>query len=371
MKVCIVLSTRPEIIKFSPLIDVFKKKKINFFLVNTNQHYKKLMSKVFFNFFKIPKPQYNIKTDTHSQINFFSKSIFSLEKIINKERPDILIVQGDTNTALSGCFAASLYNRRVQQKEQKIQIVHLEAGLRSYDNSMPEEINRKLIDQLSEILFVPTVFDLKNLKKEDLLKNKKIFRVGNTISDVIKKYKHNPHEYKILEKLKIVKDTYYLLTLHRPETVDDIKNLKKLLIYFEKIGQKYNKKFIFPVHPRTKKRISQFSNNKTNFIRFIEPLEFIDFLNLIKNSSIVFTDSGGIQEETSLLGIPCITIRTTTERQVTLKEKSNILTGYNYNRILKAIEYFNQIKIKPSKIFGDGNVSSKIYIQLTKLFKKN
>jgi len=368
MKVCIVLSTRPEIIKFSPLIDVFKKKKINFFLVNTNQHYKKLMSKVFFNFFKIPKPQYNIKADTHSQINFFSKSIFSLEKIINKERPDILIVQGDTNTALSGCFAASLYNRRVQQKKQKIQIVHLEAGLRSYDNSMPEEINRKLIDQLSEILFVPTVFDLKNLKKEDLLKNKKIFRVGNTISDVIKKYKHNPHEHKILEKLKIVKDTYYLLTLHRPETVDDINNLNKLLVYFEKIGQKYNKKFIFPVHPRTKKKISLFSNNKANFIRFIEPLEFIDFLNLIKNSSIVFTDSGGIQEESCTLKVPVITLRTSTERQETIYMGANILSKYDYLNIAKNINKIFKKKIKWTYPYGKGSASKNIF-NILKLVK--
>jgi UDP-N-acetylglucosamine 2-epimerase (non-hydrolysing) len=368
MKICIVLSTRPELIKFSPLIEIFKKKKINFFLVNTNQHYRKLMSKVFFNFFKIPKPKYNIKMGTNSQIKFFSKSILNLEKIFNEERPDILIVQGDTNTALSVCLAASIYTRKINQKNKKIKIVHLEAGLRSYNNFMPEEINRRLIDQLSDILFVPTFFDLNNLKKENLLKNKKIFTVGNTISDVIKKYKNNPFEYKILNKLQLTKNNYYLLTLHRPETVDDTKNLKKLLNYIDKLGKKYDRKFIFPVHPRTKKKFSQFNINKLNYIKFIEPLEFIDFLNLMKNSSKVFTDSGGIQEETSLLGVPCITLRTTTERQSSLKEKTNILTSYNYNRILNAIKYFHCVKIKPSKTFGNGNVANKIYDKLIKFF---
>ena len=368
MKICIVLSTRPELVKFSPLIEFFKKRKINFFLVNTNQHFKKLMSKVFFDFFKIPKPKYNLKVGTESQINFFSKSISGLEKILKKEKPNILIIQGDTNTALSGCFAATIYNRGIIQKNQKIQIVHLEAGLRSYDKFMPEEINRILIDQLSQILFVPTFFDLNNLKKEDILKEKKFYIVGNTISDVIKKYKDKPLKNKILNKLQLTKKNYFLLTLHRPETVDNMEKLKKLITYFEKIGTKFNKKFVFPVHPRTKKKISNISIKKLNFIKFIDPLEFIDFLNLMKNSRIVFTDSGGVQEETSLLGIPCVTIRTSTERQLSLKDKTNILTGYNYNKILKATKYFYQRIIYPSKTFGDGKVASRIYSKLTKFF---
>jgi len=193
MKICIVLSTRPEIIKLASLIKILKDEKINFFLINTNQHYINIMSDVFFKFFKIPKPKYNIKASSSTYGGFFSKTIKSIEKVLYKEKPNYLIVQGDTNTALAGCFAASIFNRKYFNNDNKIKIVHIEAGLRSFDERMPEEINRKLIDQLSNILFAPTSFDLKNLKKERLELKKKIIKVGNTIS------------YKIKENVPLIK----------------------------------------------------------------------------------------------------------------------------------------------------------------------
>ena len=371
MKICVILSTRPEIIKFAPLIEIFKKKRVNFFLVNTNQHYISIMSKVFFNFFKIPRPKYNIKAPISTYGAFFSKTIKEIENILFKEKPNYLIVQGDTNTAFAGCFAASIYNRKFFENLHKIKIVHIEAGLRSFDERMPEEINRKLIDQLSNILFVPTEVDIINLQKERLLLNKKVFKVGNTISDVIKKNAPLLKKNNILKKLKLLKDNYFLITLHRPETVDNPVKFKKLVLIFEKLGKKFNKKFVFPTHPRTKKIIKKMKIDKMNFIEFIEPLEFLDFLSLMKNSNIVFTDSGGVQEETSLLGVPCITIRKSTERQLSIKEKTNILTGYDYAQISNGITYFYKNKIKPSKIFGDGKVANKIYAQLKKIHKLN
>ena len=187
MKVCIVLSTRPEIIKLSSLIQIFRRKKINFFIINTNQHYNKMMSGVFFKFFGLPKPKYNIRANNQKYGNFFSKTLSGIEKILLKEKPNKLIIQGDTNTALAGCLATSIFNRKFSSEDKKVKIIHIESGLRSFDNSMPEEINRKLIDQLSDILFVPTAFDINNLKKENLINEKKIYKVGNTISDVIKK----------------------------------------------------------------------------------------------------------------------------------------------------------------------------------------
>ena len=364
MKVCIVLSTRPEIIKLSSLIQIFKKKKINFFIVNTNQHYNKLMSKVFFDFFGLPKPKYNVRANSHNYGNFFSKALNGIEKILLKEKPDKLIVQGDTNTALAGCLGASIFNRKIKSKYQKIKIIHIESGLRSFDNTMPEEINRKLIDQLSDILFVPTAFDINNLKKENLIRGKKIYKVGNTISDVIKKIKP------ILKK-KSKENDYFLLTLHRPESVDNSRKLKKLILIFEKLGQKFNKKIFFPIHPRTQKAIKKIFIKKTKYLKFTKPLNFIDFISLMNQSKIVLTDSGGIQEETSLLGIPCITVRTSTERQPSIRKKTNILTGYDYKKIKNAINYFDNKKIKPSKIFGDGKVSNKIFKTLIKLSNKD
>ena len=366
MKICIVLSTRPEIIKLAALIKILKKNKINFFLININQHYINIMSKVFFNYFKIPKPKYNLKASSPTYGSFFSKTIKEIENILHNEKPNYLIVQGDTNTAFAGCFAASIYNRKYFEDDKKIKIIHVEAGLRSFDERMPEEINRKLIDQLSNILFTPTRFDLENLKKERLTLNKKVFTVGNTISDIIKTNIPLIKKNNILKNFNLDKKKYFLITLHRPETVDNPIKFHKLIIDFEKIGRKFKTIFLFPVHPRTKKIIKNLNLKKLSFIKFTEPLEFVDFLTVMKNSRIIFTDSGGIQEESSLLGVPCITIRTTTERQLTLFNKTNILTGYSYNKILKAVIYFNKHNTKPSSIFGKGNVSSKIF----KIIKK-
>ena len=224
MKVCIVLSTRPEIIKLSPLIEIFKKKRINFFIINTNQHYSKVMSKVFFNFFKIPKPKYNIKANSKSHSIFFSKSIYGIKKILNKEKPNILVVQGDTNTALSGCKAATIFNSKLSNNSEKIKIVHIEAGLRSFDKRMPEERNRILIDQMSDILYAPTNFDIKNLKKENLLKNKKVFKVGNTISDVIKKKINLINQSKVQKKFRLKKKIIFYLHFIGLKQLINLKN---------------------------------------------------------------------------------------------------------------------------------------------------
>jgi len=368
MKVCIVLSTRPEIIKLAPLIEILQRKKIDFFLINTNQHFSDIMSKVFFNFFKIKSPKYNINASNIMDGIFFSKAITHIEKILYKEKPNFLVTQGDTNTALVGCLAASIVNRKFHKK---INIAHVEAGLRSFDENMPEEINRKIIDQLSHILFVPTRIDLDNLKSEKLTLNKDTFVVGNTISDIIKKYLPLTKENSILKRYNISKKNYFLLTIHRPESVDNKAKLKKLILNLEKIGKKFNTSFLFPVHPRTEKIIKNINLKKLNFIKFSKPLNFLDFLTIMKNSKTIFTDSGGIQEESSLLGVPCITLRDTTERQLSIIKKCNILTGYDYQKIFKAVRYFNNNKIKPSKIFGDGKVANKIFEILKKISNKN
>jgi len=367
MKICIVLSTRPEIIKLAKLIRILRQNKIQFFLINTNQHYINLMSDIFFKYFKIPKPKYNIQAKSKTYGGFFSKTIKNIEDILHKERPNFLIVQGDTNTAFAGCFAASIFNRKYYDDEKKIKIIHIEAGLRSFDERMPEEINRKLIDQLSNILFAPTKFDFENLKKERLTLNKKIFTVGNTISDILKENIPLTKKNSILKILNIKKKDFYLITLHRPETVDNPKKFHKLLLDFEKIGKKFQTNFLFPLHPRTKNIVKQLRLKKLNYIQFTRPLEFIDFLTLMNNCKIIFTDSGGIQEESSLLGVPCITIRTTTERQLSIINKSNLLTGYNYEKILRAVFYFNNNSLKPSNTFGDGKVSQRIFNILKKL----
>ena len=366
MKICIILSTRPEIIKLVSFINLLKKNKENFFLINTNQHYSNIMSDVFFNFFKLSKPKYNIKASNRSNVSFFSKTLNEVEKILIKEKPDYFIVQGDTNTAMAGCLACSIYNRKYINLRDKIKIIHIEAGLRSFDETMPEEINRTIIDKLSDVLFVPTDFDVLNIKKENLSENKKIIKVGNTITDIVKSNLPLLKKNKILKKMNLKKKNFFLTTLHRPETVDNFLNLRKIILTFEKIVKIYNLKIIFPVHPRTQKILKKNEIKFNKNILFVKPLEYLNFLSLVQNSKIVLTDSGGIQEEASILGTPCITTRTTTERQITILKKINILTGYNETKILKAVKKFLNYKPKKSNLFGNGNTGKKIYNYLKK-----
>ena len=361
MKICIILSTRPEIIKLASFLNILRNKKENFFLINTNQHYTRIMSDVFFSFFKIPKPKYNIKATSNSFANFFSKTLKEVEKILIKEKPKYFIVQGDTNTAMAGCLACSIHNRKFKNNKNKIKIIHIEAGLRSFDESMPEEINRRLIDKLSDILFVPTYFDIINLKRENLFKNKKVFKVGNTISDIVKSNLPMLNKNNILQKMNLKKKNFFLATLHRPETVDNLVNLIKIINAFEKIIKIYKIKIIFPVHPRTQKILKKIKRKYNKNILFIKPLDYLSFLSLVKNSKIILTDSGGIQEEASMLGTPCITTRTTTERQITILKKINILTGCNENKILRAVSKFFYQKPQKLSLFGNGKVSNKIY----------
>ncbi len=366
MNFCIVLSTRPEIIKLSPLIKKLTQQKNKYYLINTNQHFLNNMSKVFFDFFKISGKIFNINPDKKSQVTFFSDSIKSIEKILKKNTPNFLIVQGDTNTGLAGCMAASLVNRNLENKS-KIKIVHIESGLRSFDDTMPEEINRKIIDQMSDILFPPTKFDFNNLKRDNCLKSKKIFIVGNTISDVLKKYSPSADKVKILQKLKLQKRKYFLVTLHRPESVDIKKNLTSLFKTFKALYKKYKYPIIFPIHPRTKDKVKKLNLSFDKSIKIIEPLDYLDFLKLMKDSKLILSDSGGLQEEASILGVPCITLRTTTERQITIIRNVNIMTGYNHKNILNAVKKFHEKKIKKIKDFGSGNVTNKIYKKLISL----
>jgi UDP-N-acetylglucosamine 2-epimerase (non-hydrolysing) len=360
MKVCIVLSTRPEIIKLSPFINLLKKNREDFYLINTNQHSLKKMSKVFFDFFKIKDKIYNLKPSKKSQHTFLAQSINMISKILKSNRPDYLIVQGDTNTSLAGCLAASFINRSFSDKK-KIKIAHIESGLRSFDDTMPEEINRKIIDRISNILFVPTKFDFNNLKKENCLKKKQVYILGNTITDVLKKYLPLSSKSQILNALKIKKKNFFLVTIHRPESVDNIKNLLKLNEIFESIIKKYDFQIIFPIHPRTKNMLNRYKINLNKNIKITEPLEYLDFLKLIKDTKLLLTDSGGLQEEASIIGTPCITLRTTTERQITIIKKVNFLGGYSKPKVMKAVDHFLNKKIKKINDFGSGKVTDKIY----------
>ncbi len=357
-KICIIFSTRPEIIKLFPIIKILKKAKKNFFCINTGQHYDFEMHEIFMKEFNLKNKIYNLNSLKYSnQVLFFSKCFKFLDKIIKKEKPTHLIIQGDTNTGLIGALCCSLINREIKNK---IKIIHIEAGLRSFDDNMPEEINRKIIDILSSDLFVPTKIDLKNLSNENLINNKKVFKLGNTIVDSLDYILKKNKKYLLNSNLK----EYFLLTLHRPETVDNKLKFKKILLNLNLISKKYKIPFIFPIHPRSFKKIPNSFVKKIQNIKIIKPVKYIDFIKLLINSKIVYTDSGGIQEEAYILNKACITIRNNTERQITTINGSNIVVGYENKKIYQATNKLFNSKIKNKKVFGTVGLSKKIVNQL-------
>lgn len=350
IKIAIVFGTRPEIIKLSPIIHLLNKKKYNFFIIHTNQHFSPEMDEIFIKELKLPPPKYNLGVNNvryHGEM--VGKMIIKIEKILLQEKPNLLIVQGDTNSTLAGAMVASKLG---------ISLAHIEAGLRSYDRSMPEEINRVITDHLSNYLFAPTKKQKEILLKEGI-DEKKIFVVGNTIVDAV--YQNlllakNKSFYK-----KYQKEKYFLLTLHRPSNVDDKNQLKKIIYFLEKIAYKFQTIFYFPLHPRTKNNLEKYNIKiKNNYFKLMQPVGYLEMLALEKNAQAIFTDSGGLQEEACILKVPCITLRNSTERPETLEVGSNILIYRFDEKDEKAVEMIIRSKKNWVNPFGDGKSSQKI-----------
>jgi UDP-N-acetylglucosamine 2-epimerase (non-hydrolysing) len=351
IKIAIILGTRPEIIKMSPIIRECERRKINYFILHSNQHYSKNLDKVFFEELKLPQPKYNLKVGSGTQAQETANILQGVEKVLMKEKPMIVLVEGDTNTVLGGALAAGKLH---------ISIGHIEAGLRSYFWEMPEEINRVLTDHCSDFLFAPTKKAKEILVKEGISK-KKIFVTGNTVVDAVyQNLKLAKDKSQILERLKLEKGKYFLLTAHRQENVDKEKRLKGILEGLTQIYKKFNLSIIYPIHPRSRKMMRKFKLKIPKGINLIEPIGFLDFLQLEANAKLILTDSGGVQEEACILRIPCVTLRDNTERPETLGVDSNFLTGANPHRILKGVERMMRIKRKWRNPFGDGNAAKKI-----------
>ncbi len=335
-KTCIIFGTRPEIIKLFPLINILKNK--NTFIIFSNQHYSKNMSFNFFNELQIKKIEYIFKNNNKKKfINNFYKFC---KKILIKERPNKIILQGDTNTSLVGCLASRDYSNQVNKN---VKIAHIEAGLRSYDLSMPEEFNRTIIDHNSDYLFVPTYHQKQNLLKEGI-KSKKIFIVGNTIADSIKFF-----EKKLIN---INFKNFILITFHRHELLENINRLKKLVNLINNIEKNFKKKIFFPIHPRTKKLIRKFNLKFRKNIKILAPQNYANFLSLINNSDIVLSDSGGLQEECCILNKHHITLRNNTERPETILINANIISKFNYSIISERIKKISKEKIYWESPYG-------------------
>ena len=361
MKIFIILGTRPEIIKMSPIIRVCQKNKIDFAILHTNQHYSQNLDKIFFKELNLPQPKYNLNIGSGTHAEQTGKILIGIEKILIREKPDIVLVEGDTNSTLGGALAAAKIH---------IKIGHVEAGLRSYFREMPEEINRILTDHCSDYLFAPTKKAKEILLKEGIA-GKKVFMTGNTIVDaVFQNIKLAEKKSKILKKLNLQKSQYFLMTAHRAENVDNKERLKGILKGVEIISQKFNLPVIYPIHPRTRKMLSKFKISVSKNVHLTEPLGYLDFLLLQKNAKLILTDSGGIQEEACIIRIPCITLRDNTERPETLIVKSNILAGANPQKIVKSVKKMINSKKRWKNPFGNGKAAEEI-IKIIKKTVKN
>lgn len=353
-KIISVVGARPNFMKIAPLYREFKKydKEIQHLICHTGQHYDEKMSKIFFDELELPKPDFYLGIGSGTHAEQIAGVMVAFEKVIQKEKPDLVIVVGDVNSTIACSLVASRFGTKV---------AHVEAGLRSFDRTMPEEINRMLTDTLADYLFVTEQSGLTNLKNEGI-SDDKIFFVGNVMIDSLTYYLPKIERSDILKKLSLVEKDFILVTLHRPANVDTEDDLKGLFDMLNRISEK--KKIVFPIHPRTKNNLKKYGLERivSPNISLTDPLGYIEFVSLIKNSRMIVTDSGGIQEESTYLQVPCITVRDNTERPVTVTMGTNRLIGTDTREVEKAAEEVLSGKIKQGKIpeLWDGHAAERI-----------
>jgi len=351
MRIAVILGTRPEIIKLSPIIRYCLDKQIDFFSIHTGQHYSYDMDALFFEELELPGTEYALDVGSDSHARQTGSIMAGVESVLQKEEPDVILVQGDTNTVLGGALAAA---------KLLVAIGHVEAGLRSFDRTMPEEVNRVLADHISEYLFVPTETARANLLAEGI-PEEKCYMTGNTVVDAV--YQNLAIARKrtgVLSALGVEPQEYFLLTAHRQENVDSRERLSGILAALRTLTGRYRIPVIFPVHPRTRKRIEEFGLAVPDGVRMIDPQGYLEFLQLEEHARLILTDSGGLQEEACILGVPCVTLRENTERPETLSVGSNVLAGVDPGRIAAAVETMLSGKHTWTKPFGDGTAGKKI-----------
>ena len=341
MKIITVIGARPQFIKAAAVSNKLRKNHEEV-LVHTGQHYDNNMSDIFFDELGIPKPNYNLNIGSGNHGYQTGNMLIELESLYLKEKPDLVLVYGDTNSTLAGALAAS---------KLLIPVAHIEAGLRSFNMKMPEEQNRVLTDHISKYLFAPTDTAIKNLKNENITEN--VFNTGDVMFDAIKLFKEKALETStVLIDNNISPNEYILSTIHRAENTNDINRLKNIINALNEC----EKNIVLPLHPRTHKFIKDYGLTINDNIKIIAPVGYLDMINLENNSQKIVTDSGGVQKEAYFLQKPCITMRDETEWIETVENGWNTIVGSNKEKILDAIINFNP-KGEQKMVFGYGNAA--------------
>ena len=365
MKPAFVFGTRPEIIKLAPVIRAFLDRGVKPLLIHTGQHYDYEMSAVFLKELELPPIDHHLEVGSGTQAEQTGTAMIKIERVLMEEKPDVTLVQGDTNTVLAGALASV---------KLKIPVAHVEAGLRSFDRTMPEEINRILADHASEVLFPPTEEAKRNLEREGITEN--VYVTGNTVVDAVLQNAEVAEEKSdVLEHFGLESKGYVLITAHRAENTDSKENLEKLVEILESLPMRA----IYPMHPRTRNRLKKFGllgrvENIENLI-VTKPLGYLNFLKLERNAFAIMTDSGGIQEEAIILSVPCLTLRYNTERPETVEAGGNALVGLEkeraigyLKRLMEDQEFYERMKSAPNP-FGDGKAGKRIAEILLELYE--
>ncbi|WP_404449358.1 UDP-N-acetylglucosamine 2-epimerase (non-hydrolyzing) [Sutcliffiella horikoshii] len=353
MKIAVIVGTRPELIKMAVLIKELKKRDPNHLFIHSGQHYDYFMDGMVMELFKLPTPDHHLGVGSGSHSETTAKIMVQMEELIIKQNINLVVVHGDTNTTLAASLAACKTNAK---------IAHVEAGLRSYDRSMPEETNRVIVDHLSYYLFCPTEGSVENLKKEGI--NTGIHLVGQSIVDAVT-YISNGVPPSILDKHSLKSKSYLFATCHRQENTDNSKRLNGIMEALQQLATQTSLKVVLALHPRTKKILIKNNllghlKNHPNILVLDPPPNFHETIHLQQHAKIVLTDSGGLQEESCILGTPCITLRDNTERPETVECGANTLAGFDSFKIIQSVETILNTPAVWNHPYGSAGISANI-----------
>jgi len=361
MRICCICGARPNFMKIAAVVEAFRDHpELEPTIVHTGQHYDRRMSKAIFDDLGLPRPDVNLEVGSANHAVQTAEIMRRFEPVVEELRPDLVLVVGDVNSTVACSLVATKLG---------VAVAHVEAGLRSFDRSMPEEINRIVTDALAHLLFVSEESGMTNLRREGV-PEENLFFVGNVMIDTLLRHRDRADGSRVLEELGLAPRGYAVLTLHRPSNVDDAETFRRLAAAFSEIGRELP--IVFPVHPRTRARLEAFDvlrdAEASGYVRPVDPLAYLDFLKLMAEAAVVLTDSGGIQEETTILQVPCLTLRENTERPATVEAGLNVVVGTDPRAILSAFRSACDLERAAEPPAGwDGRAAKRIAALLAQL----